>query len=510
MRFRKACRRAGNMQAKARMTEPATQLPMEVQAALGAVDATVEAHDAKDLAAALDQLARANLTAQQRLAVAARVRGCADRATTPELEARLRSLQGQLLTESGDIDSARKALHRCIELAHSEQIHDLHWKAETVLGIAEAMSGNLPQGMTHLNRAVDAATRAGDLRAVGRTLINIGNTQNEMGLSIEAAETAQRAIDIARDVGDEAAVVSATVLLGISHMNAGDFDRAEATWQTALAPAEALGARRTVGNLHANIAVGRHRRGYLQSARQSFQLAARHFEQAGARHESAAVLASLGTVLVEEGEFEQALPPLQRSIDAHKDGGDKADAAHGLCTLAAALTGLGRLDEATTALQQADALCHDDSPVDLRFALVGSQSRLALARGDFARALKDADAHRRLARVLTEVSEEAAALALSAAAYEGMGDTAEAESAAEQALELLAGAGLVPGTLQLELLVLLARVNLRAGRMADAQAMVERAHDAADNLPLFHESEGAKVRGLASELRRLEKAASRS
>jgi hypothetical protein len=39
---------------------------------------------------------------------------------------------------------------------------------------------------------------------------------------------------------------------------------------------------------------------------------------------------------------------------------------------------------------------------------------------------------------------------------------------------------------------------------------VDRALATAEELPLFHESEGARVRALAAELRRLEKAVSRS
>lgn len=484
-------------------------LPQDIARALDAAQTALGAPDMNALANALDELGRATIPVDQRLAVAARIEALCATAPSPEAEARLRNLHGQLLTESGDLDSARRTLARCIELAGACSLGDLEWKANTVLGIAEAMAGNLPVAMTHLNLAVEAATRAGNLKAVGRTLINIGNTQNQLGLNAEAAETAQRALDIARDVQDDAAAVSAMVLLGISRLRTGDFNGAQATWLEALGPAQALGATRTVGNLHANLAVSKHRLGFLESARKHFSLASGFFEQAGARHEMAAVLASLGAVMVEDGEFEGALAPLQRAVDAHEQGGDQADAAHARCTLATALTGLARLDEAGAALARAEAQCTADSPMQLRFALVGSQAGLALARKDYARALQSADAHRRLARMKNETGEEAAALCHAAQTHEAAGDLAQAESSAEQAIALLAESGLVPGTRHLEMLALLTRVNLRAGRQADALALVESAIAAAETLPLFRESEGAKVRALASELRRLERAASR-
>lgn len=484
-------------------------LPAEIARSLESAQTALAAPDMQALGNALDELGRAMIPMDQRLSVAARVEALCATTQSPEAEARLRNLHGQLLTESGDLDSARRTLARCVELAAACDLGDLQWKANTVLGIAEAMAGNLQPAMKHLNLAVEAATRAGNLKAVGRTLINIGNTQNQLGLNVEAAETAQRALDIARDVQDDAAVVSAMVLLGISRLRAGDFDGAEATWLQALEPAQQLGATRTVGNLHANLAVGKHRRGYLESARKHFTEASRHFEQAGARHEMAAVLASLGTVMVEDGDFEGALAPLRQAVEAHEQGGDLADAAHARCTLAAALCGLGRTDEAATELARAESHCTPDSPVELRFALVGTQATLALARKDYIQALQVADAHRRLARVKSETGEEAAALCHAAQAREAAGDMPQAESAAEEAIALLAACGLVPGTRQLEMLALLARVNLRTGRQADAQALVETAIAVTETLPLFRESEGAKVRALAAELRRLEKAATR-
>jgi len=492
------------------MNEPPDELPQELVQALKSLAGAAAARDMGALAAVLEKLSRASVPVAQRLSIAAQVGAVARSVGHAETEGRLLNLQGLLLTESGNLDDARSALQRCIHIANAAQIRDLQWKAETTLGIGRAMAGELTVAMGHLENAVNAATLAGDLRAVGRTLINIGNTQNEMGLEAQAAETAQRAIEIARDINDAGALLSATVLLGLSQMHAADFELAESTFLGAIPFAQAQQAWRTVGNLHGNIAVGRHRRGYIARARAHYAEAAQHFERAGARQEAGATLGALGGLFIDEGEFERALEPLQRSIDVHLQGGDLADAAQSMAALADAHIGLGKLELATNQLMRASELCSDDSPPEVRFELLGCQTRLALAQGKFVQALQVAGAHRRLARVLNMPGQEGLALSNAAQVHEAAGDCPQAESAAEESLALLEQAGLVPGTRQLEMLTLQARLMLRAGRNTDAASLLEYAHRAADKLPLFQESEGAKVQALAAELRRLEKAASRS
>ncbi len=481
----------------------AASLPAPMLHALADL-ADVLAHgDVDALALSLETLPIASAPADQVLAMAMALGVMAQRSSDAAQQAHLLARQGQLLTDSGPFELTKPTLTRACVLAQQRGLPDLVWSTRSTLARALAKQGDLAGCVENLQFAVEAATTAGNTRAVGRTMVNIGNALCEMGRFTEAGEYATRAMQIAIDNSDESEQVNARLLLGTTQLQTGAFAKAARTWQQAIAVARKAGRRHTAGVLYANMAAAHFRRGLTHCATRDYELAAACFTAAGATRDSARLQVSIGVLQADDRKLESALNNLNAGVRAHLDALDYADAAIGLCTLAEVQLDSGDTSGAADALARARVLDGPALSTPARLAISRAAAALAQKTQSPKEAIEAAEEFQRQARAMGRKDEEATALALLAKAQLAANQPARSDDAAQQALQMLQRAKLVPGVLQLEMLMLCVRARMAARDTAQARWLLDQAQEVAARLPQVQQQRGVKASALARDLQLL-------
>lgn len=481
----------------------AASLPAPLLRALADLADVLAGGDVDALALALETLPIATAPADQVLAMAMALGVMAQRSSDAAQQAHLLARQGQLLTDSGPFELTKPTLTRACVLAQQRGLPDLLWATRSTLARALARQGDLAGCVENLQFAVEAATTAGNTRAVGRTMVNIGNALCEMGRFAEAGEYASRALQIALDNSDDAEQVNARLLLGTTQLQTGAFAKAARTWQQAIVLARKTNRRHTAGVLYANMAAAHFRRGLTQSAMRDYEQAARCFEDAGATRDFARLMVSIGVLQADEGRMDAALKNLNAGVQAHLDALDYADAATGLCALAEAQLDSGDAAGAADALARARALDGPALSTPARLAISRAAAALAHKTRPPEAAIEAAEEFQRQARAMGRKDEEAAALALLAKTHLAAGQAERADDAAQQALQMLQRAKLVPGVLQLEMLVLCVRAAMAGGDTTQARWLLDQAQEVAARLPQVQQQRGARASALARQLQQL-------
>lgn len=108
-------------------------------------------------------------------------------------EGLLLSLRGTLLAYRGDHESARRDLHRAVELGRDNGYEVVHQSAQHNLGFAALRAGDLPEALRQLDRARELAQQIG--RRTESVLADRADALLEAGLVEESRQCAEQAAD---------------------------------------------------------------------------------------------------------------------------------------------------------------------------------------------------------------------------------------------------------------------------------------------------------------------------
>ena len=326
--------------------------------------------------------------------------------------------------------------------------------------------------------AETAASRARDLGAtllLARALNQEARSFEKQGTLDKALRSAQEAARISEEAGERAEVAKALTITGVVHFDQGNFGEAADAYNRALAMQREIGDMRgaaTTLNDLANI-LGEH--GDLSGSIKMLNEALATFREVGDKHSAAAVLGSIAARTLQLGDLNQGKKMLEEGLAASQESGDQERASTALYNLGEVLRWQGDLKGARKMYQQAEALSKqigDQSGVAYALYSLGDVST---AEGSLSAALDD---YIKSITLRTQIGEKGnvaeSQMAMALLQFED-GDASGAENALRDAREEFRKEGI--GDDEILANILLARILLSQGKLADAQKEISAAHD---------------------------------
>jgi len=240
-------------------------------------------------------------------------------------EARIMAGLGEARYWLGEFAESAEALDRAVELA--ERTDDawaislaLRFRADIVLNVESDV--RKAEGL--FVRALEAAERSGDTRALSRTLLFSGWASYNRDDFAGAEAVWQRALDMARADHDRWAETRALTSLSVAIADQDRSEDAATLAKEALAVATDLGDEFSMGV--ANVQVGRMLRylGQAADALPYFERGIAIFEERGARWELADALREQGIAHRELGQLDEAERHLQASLRISEELGERS------------------------------------------------------------------------------------------------------------------------------------------------------------------------------------------
>jgi serine/threonine protein kinase/tetratricopeptide (TPR) repeat protein len=425
-----------------------------------------------DLAEAMAAGAGADFKRQQTAAARAAARGATQGA--PLLVAQGRLLECRALRNLGQPDAA---------LAACEAGRKLHEQAGDRAGVAEAVThaanvlydrGDLPGAGRFYEQALATYREIGNRGAEAGALNNIAVVLKSQGDLERARQLYEQVLSISQEIGSRGGEATALNNLAGVLLRRSELDEAAKLFGQSLAIRREQQDRSGIAYALDNLGVVLRRKGDLGAARKRHEEALVIRKEIGQKIGEVSSLNNLGAVLLDQGELKAARGDFEAALRLARQTGNKSASAYSLFGLGEVLAREGHDAEARQQHEQALAL-----RTQLGEKGTSAESRLALAgvlldSGDLARS---AD----LARVAAEemsrqgaLGDQARALALTALAAGGRGDTAAARDALGRAGTLVQGGQDLLALLTVELAA--ARVN-RSGEPV-LRSIAERANRA--------------------------------
>ncbi|MCC6739534.1 MAG: tetratricopeptide repeat protein [Planctomycetia bacterium] len=261
-------------------------------------------------------------------------------------------------------------------------------------------TGRPAEAREALDRGLERARAAGDARAEGLLLNNLGALLWRQGAP-EAREVLHRALRRNQEAANRGGESSTRELLAILHEEAGRMQEAERSYLEALAIARSLGDSHAEANISDNMAsfaagLGRH-----DEARQRYEAALAIHREHGNRRGEAATLGNLALHLNATGRAAEAEEMLVRSLALLRESGHRIVEGVMLGNLGTLLHDSGRIDAAADTYLRALAILREVQERRTEGFVLGSlaslrrdQGRLEEADGLFREALS---LHRRTA-----------------------------------------------------------------------------------------------------------------
>ena len=200
-------------------------------------------------------------------------------------------------------------------------------RADYLVAVSYAMSGELESAGRVFDRALSEARRIGDRREIIKLLTNVGNVHSAQGRFDEAKEAFMEALDIADETGDIHGSATAWVGIAVTLEDEGHLDEAVETYGRALDTYRAIGATRWVAITHYNIGYVRQLQDRPDLARGEYERSVEVNRQLGMDIDGAESLVALGEVLIELGEAEEARAALAEAMQWYIDAADAEGAA---------------------------------------------------------------------------------------------------------------------------------------------------------------------------------------
>jgi serine/threonine protein kinase/tetratricopeptide (TPR) repeat protein len=408
-----------------------------------------------DLAEAMAAGAGADFKRQQTAAARAAARGATQGA--PLLVAQGRLLECRALRNLGQGDAA---------LAACEAGRKLHEQAGDRAGVAEALThaanvlydrGDLPGAGRYYDQALATYQEIGNRGAEAGALNNIAVVLRSQGDLERARQLYEQVLKISQEIGSRGGEATALNNLAGVLLRRSELDAAAKLFDQSLAIRREQQDRSGIAYALDNLGVVLRRKGDLGAARKRHEEALAIRKEIGQKIGEVASLNNLGAVLLDQGELKAARSDFEAASRLARQTGNKSASAYSLFGLGEVLAREGRDAEARQQHEQALAL-----RTQLGEKGTSAESRLALAgvlldSGDLARS---ADLARAAAEEMSRqgaLSDQARALALTALAAGGRGDTASARDVLGRAGTLVQGGQDLLALLTVELAA--ARVN---------------------------------------------------
>lgn len=283
--------------------------------------------------------------------------------------------------------------------------------------------GRVPEAVTELERARDAAERMGDLGAKGRCLVELGRAHlnlanltltkqyNEEALAIfqqiddpageamalrgiaialdiqgyleEAGKTYERARDRAARANRPVEELAMISNLAVLESKRGRYHQAVELHERGILLARQSGDRSSEALNLVNLAIIRRRLGRLTEARGLAEQAVEIFEQIGYLRFEGMALVNLGNILADLGQPHRAREAHEQALALERRVGDRRIEAHALLYLATvARRAEGDLERAQTLLDECRASAGFSDDAGMVVMHLSEQGHLALARGE--------------------------------------------------------------------------------------------------------------------------------
>jgi tetratricopeptide (TPR) repeat protein len=201
--------------------------------------------------------------------------------------------------------------------------------------------------------ALAAARHAGETRAEGRALSDLGEAYRRQRRFQEAITSYQQALVIFRKFDDRRAEGLALNDLGLAYQELRRFEEAIIRYQQALVIFREVGDRHGEGLALNNLGLAHRELRRFEEAIISYQQALVIFRDAGDRHGQGRGLSNLGRAHQELGRFEEAITSYQRALAIRREVSDWYGQGQTLNDLGNAYRELRRFEEAITSYQQA-------------------------------------------------------------------------------------------------------------------------------------------------------------
>jgi len=322
-----------------------------------------------------------------------------------------------------------------------------------------------------------AARRARDLGAtllLARALNHEARSFEKQGKLDDALSTAEEAARISEAAGDRAEVAKALTITGIVRFDQGSFGDAADAYHRALATQREIGDMRGVATTLNNLANALGALGDLSASIKMLNEALTTFQEVGDKHSAAAVLGSIAARTIQQGDLKQGKKMLEEGLAASQEIGDQERASTALYNLGEVLRWQGDLKGARKMYEQAEDLSNkigDQSGVAYALYSLGDVST---AEGSLSAAL---DYYIKSITLRTQMGEKGnvaeSQMGLAFLQFED-GDFTGAENALRPVREEFRQEGLGDDEILAD--ILLARVLLSQGKLADAQKEVSSAH----------------------------------
>ena len=425
-----------------------------------------------DLAEAMAAGAGADFKRQQTAAEKAVARGSTQGA--PLLVAQGQLLECRALRNLGRGDAA---------LAACEAGRKLHETAGDRAGVAEALThaanvlydrGDLPGAGRLYEEALATYREIGNRGAEAGALNNIAVVLKSQGDLERARQLYEQVLNISKEIGSRGGEATALNNLAGVLLRRSELDAAAKLFGESLAIRREQQDRSGIAYALDNLGVVLRRKGDLGAARKRHEEALAIRREIGQRIGEVASLNNLGAVLLDQGELKAARGDFEAALRLARQTGNKSASAYSLFGLGEVLAREGHDAEARRQHEEALAL-----RTQLGEKGTSAESRLALAgvlldSGDLARS---ADLARQAAEEMSRqgaLADQARALALTALAASGRGDTVAARDVLGRAGALVRGGQDLLALLTVELAA--ARVN--RGDEPALRSIAERANRA--------------------------------
>ncbi len=324
--------------------------------------------------------------------------------------------------------------------------------------------------------AQTAASRARDLGAtllLARALNQEARSFEKQGKLDDALSTAEEAARISEAAGERAEVAKALAISGIVRFDQGSFGDAADAYHRALTTQREIGDMSGAATTLNNLANALGALGDLSGSIKMLNEALTVFQEVGDKHSAAAVLGSIAARTLQQGDLKQGKKMLEEGLAASQEIGDQERASTALYNLGEVLRWQGDLKGARKMYEQSQALSNkigDQSGVAYALYSLGDVST---AEGSLSAAL---DYYIKSITLRTQMGEKGNAaesqMALAFLQFED-GDFAGAESTLRPVREEFRQEGLGDDEILAD--ILLARVLLSQGKVADAQQEISAA-----------------------------------
>lgn len=357
------------------------------------------------------------------------------------------------------------------ERLHPARLSEL-WRLHGKVAIAQ---GEPSRGIALLARALKQAERAHDSRAIGLTHYELGLCYRQVGDTAIVREHIAQAASALHAAGDRRNLALVHSLSGVTLAQEGRLDEAMA----ALRQAERLAMMVRAGDVvatvcgnQANVAMMQHRHDQaLALAERSVELQ----EESGTPHGLGIALASLGQISVRLGNLRRAEQALNRALDVRSPLQFMRETTGAVFdTLAQIHIIRGHHDAASRALVRSRE-AYGDSNRWYQWSVQALEARLALRRGEAARALATAAQITAAEGVPAAYATQAELIAVEALLAAGRRD--EAEQRLTMVGDVMPAAAMT--SVWGEFLRLRGRVHAEAGRPTEAY------HDLGQSVSVF-------------------------